>query len=310
MATADEKLIILGSGPAGLSAAIYGARAHLHPLVMDGPMPGGQLMSTSAVENWPGETSILGPDLMQKLRTHALSLGVRFLSEQINSVDIGSSPFTLITHRQKTLHTRALIIATGASPKKLGCPGEGEYWGKGVTTCAVCDGAFYRDKRVVIVGGGDTAMENASFMTNFTNKITIVHILPELTASYAMQQRVLSHPEIKVIYNSTVSAIEGDGKNVKQVVITNKQTGNSSSLETDGVFVSIGIKPNTDLFKNQLEMNHHGYIILKKHTMTSVPGVFAAGDVADYRYRQAITSAGSGCEATLDAERYLKEQSL
>ncbi len=305
-----EKLVILGSGPAGLAAAIYAARAHLNPLVIEGRMPGGQLMSTSAVENWPGEISILGPDLMQKLRSQALHLGTRFLSEEIISADLSSRPFKLTTHRHKELACEALIIATGASPKKLDVPGEDTYWGKGVTTCAVCDGSFYRDKKVVIIGGGDTAMENASFMTNFTKQITIVHILPHLTASSSMQERVVHNKDISIMYESTVTAIEGNATRVTDVIITHQKTGAQQKLPVDGVFVSIGINPNTVLFKNQLELDSYGYIKLKEHTMTSVPGVFAAGDVCDNRYRQAITSAGAGCAATLDAERFLKEDKL
>ncbi len=301
-----EKLIILGSGPAGLSAAIYAARANLKPLIVEGNEPGGQLMSTTFVENWPGEISILGPTLMKNMREHAIHFGARILSEEVVNADLSIRPFKLTTDKNTALFCHTLIIATGATPKRLGCPGEDRYWGKGVSTCAVCDGSFYRDKRVIIVGGGDTAMETASFLTNFTKKITIVHILPQLSASYAMQQRVLSHPNVKIIYESTVSTIDGDGKQVTEVTITNQKTGTQEKLPADGVFIAIGLRPNTGIFKNQLEMDHYGYILLKDHTKTSVHGVFAAGDVADNKYRQAITSAGTGCAATLDAERYLK----
>ncbi len=305
-----EKLVIIGSGPAGLTAAIYAARAGLSPLVIDGQEPGGQLMTTTIVENWPGETRINGPDLMKQMREHAAHYKTRFLTETVTKVDLQERPFTLLSDRDTSIHTPALIIATGAQPKKLQCPGEDIYWGKGVTTCAVCDGAFYKDMPVVVVGGGDTAMESASFLTNFTDDITIVHILPELTASHAMQKRVINNPKIKIIYNSTVSSIEGDGKRVSHTTVTNQKTGETQTLKANGVFIAIGLNPNTNLFKGQLEMNSYGYIILKGHTHTSVPGVFAAGDVADSRYRQAITAAGTGCAATLDAERYLKEQGL
>ncbi len=305
-----EKLVIIGSGPAGLTAGIYAGRADLKPLIIDGHEPGGQLMTTTLVENWTGEIRIDGPDLMKKMREHTAYYKARFLSETVTKVDLSSRPFVLTTGRNTTIHTQTLIIATGAQPKRLQCPGESIYWGKGVTTCAVCDGAFYKDMPVVVVGGGDTAMESASFLTNFTDDITLVHILPELTASQAMQKRILDNPKIKIIYNSTVSSIEGDGKRVTHTTITNQKTGDTQTLKANGVFIAIGLNPNTHLFKNQLEMTDYGHLVLKEHTKTSVPGVFAAGDVADSRYRQAITAAGTGCAASLDAERFLKENGL
>ena len=302
-----EQLIIIGSGPAGLTAAIYAARAHLKPLVIEGDKPGGQLMGTSYVENWPGEIRIEGPQLMEKMRNQAAHLGTRFLAETVTGVDLSARPFKIMT-KHKTLSTHALIIATGATPKKLCCPGEETFWGKGVSTCTVCDGVFYSNKRVVIVGGGDSAMESASFMLNFTDKITIVHILPALTASPAMQERVLNNPHITILYEHKVTAIEGEHGKVKKVVVASTKTGTQTILEADGVFIAIGLTPNTALFKGQLEFTPYGYIVLKNHTETSVPGVFAAGDVADSVYRQAVTSAGTGCMATLDAVRYLKER--
>lgn len=305
--TLNEKLVIIGSGPAGLTAALYAGRAALSPLIIDGSAPGGQLMSTSMVENWPGEIQIFGPDLMKKMRDQAQHNNARFLSETLTQVKLDTRPFELITDRGTHITTKALIIATGADPKRLQCVGETQYWGKGVTTCAVCDGAFYKDRPVVVIGGGDSAMENASFLTNYTSNITIVHILPQLTASHAMQQRVLEDPTIKILYDSTVTSIAGDGKKVTAVTVTNKKAGTEQILKTDGVFISIGLIPNSQLFKDQLELNSYGYVVLKENTQTSVPGVFAAGDVSDSRYRQAITSAGTGCAATLDAERYLKQ---
>ncbi len=303
-----EKLVILGSGPAGLTAAIYASRAGLSPLVIEGHEPGGQLMTTTLVENWPGEISIQGPALMKQLRTHAAHYKTQFLDETVTKVDLSRRPFSLMTNQSTEIHTHALIISTGATPKRLNCPGESDYWGKGVTTCAVCDGVFFRDKPVVIVGGGDTAMENASFLTNFTQFITIVHISKKLSASYAMQERVINNPHIKIIYSSTVTAIEGDGKKVTEVTVTNQETHESHKLDVNGVFIAIGLTPNTHLFKGQLDMAPNGYLHLLEHTQTSVEGVFAAGDVVDSRYRQAIVAAGSGCAATLDAERYLKHK--
>lgn len=302
-----EKLIILGSGPAGLTAALYAARAQLQPLIIEGKTPGGQLMGTTHVDNWPGNFHILGPQLMMNMREHVQQFPARFLAEEVVSVNFSQRPFTLTTHKKNTLTTNALIIATGATPRRLQCPGEDLYWGKGVTTCAVCDGAFYRDKKVIIVGGGDTAMEDASFMSNFTHDITIVHLLDKLTASAPMQERVLKNPHIKVIYNSTIAEILGNNEHVTGARITNQKTGISEMIPVDALFVAVGLQPNTALFKNQLELDKYGYIIHKKYTQTSVEGIFAAGDVVDNRYRQAITSAGSGCMAALDAERYLKE---
>lgn len=299
--------LIIGSGPAGLTAAVYTSRAFLKPMVIEGKNPGGQLMGTTAVENWPGEKSIFGPQLMMNMKEHAQHFGTQFLSREIVRVDFSKRPFSVFTHKDEELLTHSVIIATGASPNRLGCPGEDDYWGKGVTTCAVCDGAFYPGKKVVIVGGGDTAMEDASFMTKYTSDITIVHILDKFTASPAMQERILSNPTIKIIYSSTVTAIKGDGSHVTNIEISNQVTGQTYSIDTDVVFLAIGQKPNTGIFKGQLELDKMGYISLNNTTHTSVEGVFVAGDVADYRYKQAITSAGSGCMAALDTQRYLEK---
>lgn len=307
MANEIHNLIIIGSGPAGLTAGIYASRANLKPLIIEGKNPGGQLMGTSYIENWPGNKSILGPTLMMNIKDHAKHFGSSFLMEEIVKVDFSQRPFTLWTHRNKELKAHAVIIATGTIPNKLNCPGEAEYWGKGVTTCAVCDGAFYPNKEVLIIGGGDTAMEDASFMTKFTNKITLVHILDKLTASTAMQERVINNPAINIIYNSTVTEFKGNGSHVTHAIITNKKTNESQTIAVDGAFLAIGSKPSTTVFQGQLALNQWGYIQVTNNTNTSVPGVFAAGDVEDYRYRQAITSAGSGCMAALDAEKYLKE---
>lgn len=302
---APHNLIIIGGGPAGLTAAVYASRANLKPLVIEGNKPGGQLMGTTAVENWPGNISIMGPQLMMNMRDHAKHFGTEFISQEIVKVDFNNRPFTLWTDRGNELKAHAVIIATGALPNRLGCPGEDEYWGKGVTTCAVCDGAFYRDRRVIIVGGGDTAMEDASFMKKFTKQITIVQILKELSASHAMKERVLHDPDITIIYESTLSAIQGNGTHVTGATLKNIVTGKEETLPVDGIFIAIGLKPNTAAFKNQLALDTFGYLQVTDKTLTSVPGVFAAGDVFDYRYKQAITSAASGCMAALDAQRYL-----
>jgi thioredoxin reductase (NADPH) len=305
--TTHHQLIIIGSGPAGLTAAIYASRANLNPLVINGSNPGGQLMSTTAVENWPGHISILGPKLMMNMQEHATHFGTQFLDEIIETVNFTQSPLSITTKKGTVLTANTIIIATGASPKTLGCPGESEYWAKGVSTCAVCDGAFYKDQSVIIVGGGDTAMEDASFMLNFTKKITIVHIGDALTASVAMQKRVINNPHITIIYNSTVTAIHGDGNHVNQATITHQKTKQTTQMPTSAVFIAVGITPNVAPFKGQIAFTPNGFIAVHNHTETSVPGVFVAGDVADYRYRQAITSAGAGCMAALDAERYLKK---
>ncbi len=302
-------VIILGAGPAGLTAGIYSARAMLNPLIIEGNKPGGQLMGTTYVENWPGEKSILGPQLMMNMRAHAQAAGCTFMTGEVISVDFTKHPFSLITNKNVTLFAHSVIIATGATPKRLGCPGEDLYWGKGVSTCAVCDGTFYKDKPVIIIGGGDTAMEDTSFMTNFTDKITLVHIGDALTASPSMQERVIDNEKINIMYNSTVTEIKGDGNHVTSVIITNQKTNAQKELAVDAAFVAIGLTPNTQPFKGQLELQKNGYLMVKNNTQTSVPGIFSAGDVSDYRYRQAITSAGTGCMAALDAERYIKEQS-
>jgi thioredoxin reductase (NADPH) len=301
-----ENILIIGSGPAGLTAAIYAARAGLNPLLFEGPNPGGQLMGTTYVDNWPGSNHILGPQLMQAMLEHTHQLGTRRITEEVTSVNFTNKPFT-VTTKKNSYTSRAVIIATGATPKKLGCPGEDTYWGKGVTTCAVCDGALYKDKKVIIVGGGDTAMENASFMTNFTKDITIVHILDTLTACHAMQEKVINNPATRILYQSTVTEIKGNGNHVTGVTITNKKTGKKQEEATNAVFIAVGLNPNTNLFKNQIDLHPNGYIVVHDKTNTSVSGIFVAGDVADVRYRQAVTSAATGCMAALDAERYLKQ---
>jgi len=305
MSIKQHELIIIGSGPAGLTAGIYAARANLRPLILKGEKPGGQLMGTSYVENWPGNEKILGPELMMNMRKHAQVMGCELVAEKITHVDFSKKPFALFSSNNNKYTCNACIIATGAQPRRLGIPGENDYWGKGVSSCAVCDAAFYRDRKVVIVGGGDTAMEDASFLTKFTNKITIVQNLDKLTASAPMQKRVLNNPDIKIIYNSSAIEIIGNKTNLTGIKITHNKTNETQILETDGVFLAVGMIPNNKPFDGHIELDKWGYIKLTNHTTTSVQGIFAAGDIADPVYRQAITSSGSGCMAALDAERYL-----
>jgi thioredoxin reductase (NADPH) len=298
-------LIIIGSGPAGLTAGIYASRARLNPLIIQGKLPGGQLMGTTYVNNWPGEINILGPELMMKIQNHAAQTGCELLPETVVQTDLSKRPFTVTTHRGKDFTADALIIATGSVPKKLNCPGEDEYWGKGVTSCAVCDSALYQDKNVIIIGGGDSAMEYVFALAKYTDKITVVHILDKLTAAPNLQQRIKDFPTVKIIYSSTITEIHGENGHVAGVTLKNQLTNQLSKIPTDGVFLAIGLSPNSAIVKEQLELNNQGYITVTNMTHTSIPGVFAAGDVIDPRYRQAISSAGSGCMAALDAERYL-----
>lgn len=302
-------VIIIGSGPAGLTAALYSARAQLEPILFAGNSPGGQLMGTTAVENWPGNISILGPELINSMQKHAVHFGTKMIDDIITNVDFSRTPFTLTSQYHGDFQAQTVIIATGAQAKRLGCPGEAQFWGHGVTVCATCDGALYKNKKVVVVGGGDTALEDASFLRKFTDQVTIVHILDTLTASKPMQERVLHDPHITIIYNSTISKITGTTQ-VSQVTITNSRTHISTELPVDGIFVAIGLTPATEIFKDQLACTPSGHIITytTEHgkTGTSIPGVFAAGDAVDCIYRQAITSAGTGCQSALDAERYLR----
>lgn len=299
------KLVIIGSGPAGLTAALYASRAQLHPIVIEGKHPGGHLTSTTYIENWPGIQKIHGVELMDNIKEHASSAGAEFLSEDAVSIDLSQQPFTIITDQNTKLICNSIILAMGSNPRTLNCPGESDYWGKGVATCATCDGPLYKGKNVVIVGGGDSAMEYASFMDKFAKTVTVIQVLDILTASAPMQMRVLGTPTIKILYSSKVSEIHGDGTKLSDILVTNVNTLEQTTIKADGLFIAIGHSPCTSLLKGQLILDPTGHIVVQDKVKTSVTGVFAAGDIMEPVYKQAITAAGTGCTAALAAERYL-----
>ena len=301
-----EKLIIIGSGPAGLTAALYAARADLHPLVLEGTMAGGQLMITTDVENYPGfPDGIMGPELMDQFRKQAERFGARLHQVDVTEVDFSTRPLQLKVGADEYT-TDAVIIATGASARWIGVPGEEQLTGKGVSACATCDGFFFRDQELLVVGGGDTAMEEALFLTKFASKVTIVHRRDEFRASKIMATRALEHPKIEVIWNTVVTKIHGEDM-VTGATLEDTVSGEKTEMAVDGVFIAIGHKPTTELFVDHLDLDENGYLIagLGGGTRTSVEGVFASGDVADHTYRQAVTAAGTGCMAAIDAERWL-----
>ncbi|OMF90681.1 thioredoxin-disulfide reductase [Paenibacillus sp. FSL R7-0337] len=302
------KSIIVGTGPAGLTAAIYLARANLNPLVIEGPQPGGQLTTTTEIENFPGfPEGILGPDLMDNMRKQAERFGAQFVTGWVNSVELGDRPFKLNVEGMGTLITDTLIISTGATAKYLGIPGEQDNIGRGVSTCATCDGFFFRGKEIVVVGGGDSALEEAGFLTRFASKVTLVHRREELRASKIMQERVRDNAKVTWGLNRTpVEVIAGD-KGVTGLKVINNETGEEEFIEASGVFVAVGHHPNTAFLGGQITTDANGYIVSNPGTSeTNIPGVFACGDVQDTRYRQAITAAGSGCMAAMDAEKYIE----
>jgi len=306
--TRATKVLIIGSGPAGYTAAVYAARAMLDPILVQGIQPGGQLTITTEVENWPGDTEVQGPELMVRMEEHARAMGAEVISDHIQSLDLSKRPFTAHGDSGTTYTADSVILATGAQAKWLGLPSEEKFKGFGVSACATCDGFFYRGKEVVVIGGGNTAVEEALFLTNFASKVTIVHRRDSFRAEKIMQDRLFRNPKIEVLWNHTVEEILGteDPLGVTGVRVRNVQTGAENTLPCDGFFVAIGHAPASELVKDQLDLHSGGYV--KVHpgtTATSIPGVFAAGDLTDHVYRQAVTSAGMGCMAALDAERWL-----
>ena len=304
------RVIILGSGAAGLTAAIYAARANLQPLVVEGPQPGGQLTITTDVENYPGfPKGIMGPELMEEFKKQAVRFGAETLFGEVTSADLTARPFRLLISKE-TYSCDALIIATGATAKLLGLESEKKLMGYGVSACATCDGFFFKDKDLIVVGGGDTAMEEATFLTKFAKKVNVVHRRDQLRASKIMQERAERNPKISFIWDSTLEEIYGDpkGGGVKGVKLKNLKSGVTRDFDIDGVFIAIGHEPNSKLFAGQLDLDPNGYIKTHDGTKTNVAGVFACGDVQDHVYRQAITAAGTGCMAAIDAERFLENQ--
>ncbi len=303
-----RQVVILGGGPAGLTAAVYAARANLAPLVVEGAEAGGQLMLTTTVENYPGfEDGVMGPSLMQTMRRQAERVGADFISEDATAVDFSRRPFAITTESGQRLEARAVIVATGASAKMLGLPGEQRLMGRGVSTCATCDGFFFRNRDVIVAGGGDTAMEEALYLGNLARSVTVVHRRDALRASRIMQDRAFAHPKISFLWNTVIEDVLGNGV-VTGVRLLDVKANQRVERPVDGVFVAIGHQPNTGVFAGQLELDEVGYIALRKRSFTSVDGVFAAGDVHDHTYRQAITAAGFGCMAAMDAERWLRGQ--
>jgi thioredoxin reductase (NADPH) len=301
--------LIIGSGPAGYTAGIYTSRAKLSTLIISGTLPGGQLMTTSEVENYPGFPSgIFGPELMMNMRQQAERFGGAVVDDEVIKVNFKKKPFTITTHSE-TYTAEAVIVCTGASPRKLGIPAEQQFSGRGVSYCATCDGPFFKGEDIVVVGGGDTALEEATFLTKFGKSVKIVHRRDTLRASKILQEKALENPKIEFMWNNVVSDIKGD-KKVSTVLIKEITSGKEKMLNAGGLFVAIGHEPNTEIFKGQLELDDKSYVLLKNHTRTSVDGVFAAGDVHDHRYRQAVTAAGFGCMAAIDVERWLSERKL
>ena len=308
--TRHTKVLIIGSGPAGYTAAVYASRAMLEPLLVQGIQPGGQLTITTEVENWPGDVEVQGPDLMVRMEAHARSVGTEIVADHIQSLDLSKHPFTAEGDSGTTYTADAVILATGAQAKWLGLPSEEHFKGFGVSACATCDGFFYRGQEVAVVGGGNTAVEEALFLTNFASKVTLIHRRDSLRAEKILQHRLFKNPKIEVIWDHEVDEVLGaqDPRGVEGLRLKHAQTGETREIAVSGFFVAIGHAPASELVIDQLETHHGGYVVTKPDsTATSIPGVFAAGDITDHVYRQAVTSAGMGCMAALEAERFLAE---
>ena len=299
-------VVIIGAGPAGYTAGIYCSRARHNTLLISGILPGGQLMNTTDVENYPGfSDGIMGPDLMTVMRKQTEKMGTKIIDDEVTSVDFKTNPLKVKTASEE-FEARTVIVCTGANPRKIGLDGEQTFAGKGVSYCATCDGAFFKDQELIVVGGGDSAMEEATFLTKFASTVHIIHRREEFRASKIMQERALANEKIKVHFNCTVKDIQGDQK-FRKVILNNTKTNEDETLDAGGLFVAIGHEPNSKMFQNQLELDENGYVIIKNNTETSIPGVFCAGDVHDHRYRQAVTAAGFGCMAAIDVDKYLAE---
>jgi len=311
--TRHAPVLIIGSGPAGYTAAVYASRAMLNPLLIQGIQPGGQLTITTEVENWPGDTEVQGPDLMVRMEAHAKAMGAEVISDHISSLDLSARPFVAKADSGTTFTADAVILATGAQAKWLGLPSEEHFKGFGVSACATCDGFFYRGQEIVVVGGGNTAVEEALFLTNFASKVRLVHRRDSLRAEKILQDRLFKHPKVEVLWDHEVDEVIGgdNPRGVEGIRAKHVRTGVITEVPCKGFFVAIGHAPATELIKDQLELHNGGYVKVEAgSTRTSIPGVFAAGDLTDHIYRQAVTSAGMGCMAALDAEKYLAEQGI
>ena len=306
-----HEVIVVGSGPAGLTAGIYLGRFKRNPLIIDGDQPGGQLMTTSAVENWPGEISIEGPELMKKMREQAEGCGATFLGDSVEHIDFAKRPFVLRTKRGKDLLTKSIIIATGSKPKKLGCPGEEEFWGKGVNVCATCDAPLYKNKEVVVVGGGNSAVAEAFALSKHAKKVTVIQVLDRLTATDPLKDTLLEQPNVDILLNQKVVEIVGENDHVTGVVLEDQKDKSHKKFSTDGVFIAIGMMPSSNILQvdfgaKSIDLDERGYIVIHDDVKTSLEGIFAAGDISDSKYRQAITASGMGCAAALECEKFLR----
>jgi len=311
--TRHSRVLIIGSGPAGYTAAVYASRAMLEPVLIQGIQPGGQLTITTEVENWPGDTEVQGPDLMVRMEEHARAVGTEIIADHIQAIDLGKRPFTATGDSGTSYTADAVILATGAQAKWLGLPSEEHFKGFGVSACATCDGFFYRGQEVAVVGGGNTAVEEALFLTNFASKVTLIHRRDELRAEKILQKRLFDHPKVEIIWDHEIDEVLGahEPRGVEGLRLRHTKTGETREIAVKGFFVAIGHAPASELVKDQLETHHGGYVVTKPDsTATSIPGVFAAGDLTDHIYRQAVTSAGMGCMAALEAEKFLAEAGL